>query len=201
MNLSSYILVFDLGNVLIDLNFKRFVEGASRISGIDPKKIYRRYIMGERKREYERGQILSEEFIGEMAEWLSWPSGKNELLQNLWCDVFDPVDEAESHIDLLSRNSNLWLLSDTNDLHWQYLLRQFPILQNFLKFFLSYQRGLLKTDAGAFEDLVDEAEGRSDRILFFDDLPENIVAAKIAGLNAHKFITWGDVENIVQKIY
>ena len=195
---SKSLLVFDLGNVVLDLNFELFVEGAAKLSTRSVQDISSRYIKGELKQQFERGRTTSDNFLKEMAKWLVWPKSEYDQLKNLWCDIFIRVPEAESSINRFSERYELWLLSDTNELHWQHLVSRFPILQEFSKYFLSYQRGLLKSDPGAFNDLIKEARFFGEQILFFDDLPENIAAAKKAGIDAHQFFNWQSVNQIVQ---
>jgi len=197
---TTALLVFDLGNVLLDLDFERFVVGAARESGRDATSIRDRYIAGERKRELERGRTTGERFLDEMADWLAWPPGGRERLRHLWCDVFDPVPAAESLIPRLAQRHRLWLLSDTNDLHWTYLEREFPLLRQFARSFLSFQRGVLKSDPGAFAALLAEAGCAGERILFFDDLADNVAAARRAGLNAQVFTSWQDAARTLQDL-
>jgi len=196
---STPLLIFDLGNVLLDLAFGRFVQSAALISSRDARDIRERYIDGAPKGELERGHLSGAEFLREMAEWLGWPFGEIDSLETIWCDVFDRVPEAEIQIERFAHHHHLWLLSDTNELHWRYLKKQFAILKPFARYLLSYQNGVLKSDPGAFDDLVEAAGRPGDRILFFDDIPQNVEAARQAGLNAHLFVTWPQVERTVRE--
>lgn len=181
-------LLLDLGNVLVSLDFERFVQGAALRSPRSPDAIRERYIRGEPKRRYERGEVGSDVFFDEMAGWLSWPDDAWGDLRRTWCDIFAPVAGAEAALQTLADRWQPWLLSDTNPAHLDWCRRRWPWLAACRRFFVSHEQGRLKADPGGF-DAVREALGGAGAV-FYDDLPQNVAAAQVAGFDGRLFTTW-----------
>jgi putative hydrolase of the HAD superfamily len=55
----------------------------------------------------------------------------------------------------------------------------------FDRVFLSYEMGLKKPDKRIYEKVVEEIGAKPEQCLFFDDLEENLNAAKEVGLKTH----------------
>lgn len=83
----------------------------------------------------------------------------------------------------------LFLLSNTNDIHWQFCVNElFPyqggtIADCFEQVFLSYQMHLAKPDVEIFKEVLRLAELNPDETLFVDDSPVNIESAEQAGMH------------------
>lgn len=71
-------------------------------------------------------------------------------------------------------------LSNTNDAHWA-LLEPLPALQALHHRFASHLWGLAKPNVGIYRRFESELGVRGDEILFFDDMPENVDAARSLG--------------------
>ena len=186
-------IIFDLGNVLLGLEFERFVRRAVEQSKRSGKELRSRYVLGESKRRFERGQIRENEFFDEMANWLDWPEQDLDRLAWYWNDVFDDVPGAAECIEQLTVTRPLWLMSDTNETHWRYVTDKWSFIEHFDRHFTSYTRGRLKSDTKAFEAVIEALSVPPSNVLFFDDIPEYVANARDAGLNAHVFVNWADV--------
>jgi glucose-1-phosphatase len=183
-------LVLDLGNVLVTLDFERFVQGAAVRSPRPADVIRDRYILGEPKRRYERGGISCAEFFTEMATWLDWPSGGEASLREVWCDIFAAVPGAERAVSSLVGDWELWLLSDTNPSHLAWCLARWPWLGSFSRRFVSHEQGRLKAEPGGFAAIVASADAGERPPIFYDDLPHNVEAARRAGIDGRLFESW-----------
>lgn len=79
----------------------------------------------------------------------------------------------------------LYAFSNTNRPHVTHFSTAYAdILAHFKTVFLSSTIGLRKPDAAAFEHVVKEIGVPAERIVFFDDLAENIDGARASGLKA-----------------
>jgi HAD superfamily hydrolase (TIGR01509 family) len=88
----------------------------------------------------------------------------------------------------------LYAFSNTNNAHVQY----FPVayaglLGHFREMFLSSSIGLRKPDAAAYDHVVTAIGVPASRIVFFDDLAENVEGARRCGLTAVHVTSPGDV--------
>jgi putative hydrolase of the HAD superfamily len=79
----------------------------------------------------------------------------------------------------------LYAFSNTNGSHVAHFSRVYaPLLGHFREMFLSSTIGLRKPDAAAYDHVVKAIGVPASRIVFFDDLAENIEGARGRGLIA-----------------
>ena len=57
----------------------------------------------------------------------------------------------------------------------------------------------MKPDPAFYDALLKQSSVPADRILFVDDLPVNIEAAKYAGMHGHRFTTRSNLESELTK--
>jgi len=76
------------------------------------------------------------------------------------------------------------VLSNINELHWQYVAADEGFTRRIEKFFLSYQIGMIKPDPETFTYVTRILGCQPKEILFIDDNPVNISAGLNAGFNA-----------------
>lgn len=189
---NNRLYLLDLGNVLLKLDFERFVARAAERGGRSRDEIRERYILGESKSRFERGQCTADEFIEEMRAYLGWPKTISSLehLREIWCDIFDEMEGAQKAIEQLKELGRVWVLSDTDPLHIQWVAQRFPWALDVERVLTSYARGKLKREAGVFEAIVREVALPAEQILFLDDLQKNLDAAHKASISTHLFTTW-----------
>jgi len=107
---------------------------------------------------------------------------------DLWCDLFDPMEGMEELIQHLGARFPLFLLSNTNALHFAYLKERFRlILQPFQAFVLSYRVGSRKPEPAIYQSLIRQAGRPPQEILFLDDKVSFVEAARGQGLTAWQF--------------
>ena len=79
----------------------------------------------------------------------------------------------------------LYAFTNSNREHEQYWSKQFSgILTNFKEIYVSSTIGLRKPEAEAYDYVVRAIGVSADRIVFFDDVLENIEGARARGLQA-----------------
>jgi len=76
-------------------------------------------------------------------------------------------------------------LSNTNHDHWEQMLAgEFPALRSLRHRHASHVLGLRKPDGAIYEAFERATSRTPDRIVFFDDLEENVFAARARGWRA-----------------
>ncbi|MCC6476984.1 HAD-IA family hydrolase [bacterium] len=189
------LFLVDLGNVLLKLDFDRFCEGAAERGTRTAQEIRAQYIHGDAKKELERGRCTADTFLEEMREWLHWPKTANarDHLRALWCDIFDEMPGAQEGLEELKSMGQVWIVSDTDPLHHDWFRSNFPYVTDVDRLWFSYEIGHLKAEPGVFERIVEQAARPAEEILFLDDIPRNIEAAKKVGLSTHLFTNWEEL--------
>jgi FMN phosphatase YigB (HAD superfamily) len=76
------------------------------------------------------------------------------------------------------------VFSNTNALHWNDHLMEWPLVRLFETRFLSFEIGSLKPDRQAFDHLAGAIGPSPNRVLFLDDNIANIDGALASGFSA-----------------
>ena len=180
-------ITFDLGNVLIRVDHLRFCRRLAALTGLRPQEVYAQVFESSLEPGYDTGRITSREFYQRVTAHfgvtLPYPS-----FCDLWCDLFDPMDGMEELVQHLAARFPLFLLSNTNALHFAYIQERFaPILRPFRAFVLSYQVRSRKPEPAIYQALIRQAGRPPEEILFLDDKASFVEAARDQGLTAWQF--------------
>lgn len=178
--------IFDLGNVIVDIDFKRVLSVWSNISGTPLAVLSERFTLGEVFQQHERGEISDEDFAGtlcnEMGIALSF-----EQFATGWQAVF--VALRPEVIDIMQRLRaevhRVVVLSNTNRLHCNYWTQHYPEVATAADhLYLSQDLGMRKPDANIYQHVLNAENAAARNAVFFDDHPANVAAAQALGINA-----------------
>lgn len=88
-------------------------------------------------------------------------------------------------------------LSNTSALHWERMAAM-GLDAGFTRTYLSYQTGHLKPAPDAFHSALRDMGLVPSEVLFFDDLPDNVRAARELGIDGHLALGPYDVRERLQ---
>ncbi len=181
------VMVLDVGNVLVGLDFARSRQRLYHLFP-DEKKLARmqRWLRSVED-PYGLGQITTEDFVQGAVRELGI---EREQFIDLWNDIFIERDYMLPFVrELRAQGYILAICSNTNELHMQYLQQRNPCFAEAQHLIFSYEVGALKPDPAIYR-AVEEATGQpAAEHLFLDDLPENVAGARAAGWDAICFET------------
>ena len=187
---SGRVVLLDLGGVLVEN------AGEQGLSALLPyelsrQKIWARWLASDAVRRFEGGQISPEEFAARFIEEWRLEVGPAAFIESFVTWPRGLFDGAAVLVRNLRAQHRVACLSNTNVLHWA----RFPELaQMFDASFASHLTGFLKPDSEAFEHVLRELDVGADSVWFFDDLLQNVEAARRAGIRALQVRTFADVE-------
>ncbi len=174
-------IVFDLGNVLVRVDF-----GKSRklliAAGVDEKSLDRFFSLKTRKA-YESGKISTPEFLRMAYNGLAKKVSKAKL-KILFSDMFVEIPEMKKFLKHLhnKKKYRLFLLSNTNPLHFNYIKVNFPYINLVNTFILSYKLGFTKPDRRIYKTVIEKYELIPGETLFIDDMEINCRTAEKFGI-------------------
>ena len=177
-------VIFDLGNVLIHVDPLPGIRSlSSQISGKSENEILHWFSESGPAEKYELGLLDDTAFYRESIHYFT---GHFSFAQfsNAWNDIFSPNPPM---IDLLSRLAGripLYLLSNTNQMHIDYLTRHYSFFNLFQKAYYSHEIHLRKPDEAIFSHVIQDLGLEARRSLFIDDKLENVRAAATCGFYA-----------------
>ncbi len=111
-----------------------------------------------------------------------------EKFSDIWNDIFTPMDDVIELVKSLSTKHEIALLSNTNELHFDYLYEKYSdFFKSFKKMHLSYLMNLRKPDIDIYKEVMKYHNIEPENMFFTDDNQENIDAAKKTGIKAYTF--------------
>ena len=189
MNLPYELIIFDLGNVLLDYDHRITCRKLSNFS--KPRypagKMYH-FLFNNHSlsRQYDQGKITTEEFFKTLVDKFSLKITFKEFTP-IWNDIFRENKAVSQLVRNLKRRYRIYLISNTNEMHLKYLAQKFNILSEFDRIFASYALGLGKPNRLIFELALKDAQVKPGKAIFIDDIPEHITTASALGLKAIQF--------------
>ena len=136
---------------------------------------------------YETGEISTERFFSDVVKRFDLEM-TIEQFSAMWNGIFSEDQKVCGLIKRLkSKGYPLFLLSNTNELHFDYVLGSFPIVAEFDELILSYKLGTRKPLRSIYEEIFKRAHVQPSEVLFIDDMEENVAAAAEMGIRTHHF--------------
>jgi putative hydrolase of the HAD superfamily len=181
------VILFDLGKVLIDFDHNIAVRRIQHLTRLDQKSIYNLFFDSGITDKFEKGNISSLDFFQEVKQILGISISYEDFIP-VWNEIFSPHPHSLEIIDSLKNNYRLYLVSNINQMHLEYLQRQFSEYFNYFSYiFLSYEMGLRKPDLRIYERIIDYIKLPAKNIIYTDDRLELIEAAQKLGIDAFVF--------------
>lgn len=203
------IVVFDLGGVVVRI-CRSIAEAAARVNlPVDPVLAQPEYIAQRRAlhRDYERGLLTCDQFFERIAATTRgmYTPAQFRAIHEAW--IIEEYAGVGDLIDDLHRaDMPTGALSNTNAAHWAQMSSTdkrtaiFGAPARLRHRHASHLLGLAKPDAAIYHAFAQHTGFAPNRIVFFDDLADNIQAAQAAGWNAHQIDHAGDTAQQMRTI-
>jgi HAD superfamily hydrolase (TIGR01509 family) len=191
---SIEVILYDLGNVILPFNHYQIAEKLCRFCQKkelgDPQRIFS-YLFDLQKgiiNDFDVGKVSPQEFFQTIKEHLDLSISFDEFIP-LWNDIF--VEDQEVSQIILSQKGKwrLGLLSNTDLLHFNYILSKFSMMRVFDKWILSYEVGFKKPAVEIFKIAIAWASVEPQKILFIDDTKKHVEVAISLGMQGIHFVS------------
>ena len=181
-------ILLDLGNVIVGLDFERGYRAIAARCAFSVAEIPERIRAAALAAPYEVGEISSEEFHRRFCDALEMRGVNFADFGPLWNEMFAPTPLLSSELlESLRARYRLLLVSNTNDLHFRWIRRRYPLLKHFHEYVLSYEVGSMKPSPGIFQEAIRRAGCRPEECFFTDDVEANVEGARRLGIDAVLF--------------
>jgi putative hydrolase of the HAD superfamily len=184
-------IVFDLGGVIIELDFSKFFKEVIEVSPINKPNAFLLLEFWRQSDVYHQGKISNEEFYHLACEILQTCAQSQEEFFKSFNSVLDHLNE--DIIRLIKRlrdmeKYKLILLSNINSSHWNFLLeKNWKFINYFDDSVLSHQVHLTKPDPKIFSLTLYKADCKPEEMLYIDDGLNNVLAARELLINSIRF--------------
>ncbi len=174
-------ILFDIGGVLLHIDFHKVAENLRQFSKNDVE-IISEVLVGEEKNQFESGAIDERQFYQNIAQRVE-AEMSYERFCDMWCDIFSENTAMSSLVHILEQTHNLIIASNTNPMHYNYIIERYPFIRNIRQKALSYEMRLLKPDPRFFLHVLKKFRLIPAETLLIDDLVSNIEAAQKIGIS------------------
>jgi glucose-1-phosphatase len=186
MNKKYGFIVFDLGNTLIRFDHTISAKKFANLFRLDSKRIYDLFFDSPITRDFETGLISPREFYSRASALLNVKMPYKDFV-DIWNDIFwEDVEMCKLACEL-KKSYKLFLLSNINRLHFEYIRKKFDIINIFDELILSFAVGAIKPDRIIYDDVIRRAGGERERLLYIDDREDLISESTRLGIDSIRF--------------
>lgn len=179
-------IIFDLGNVLLNYNARRAALRFAKECKVPLVRIWKYFFISPVEKAYTRGEISSYQFYQYAKEGLGLDISYVKF-RHFWNDIFWENNGMEPLLKQLKRRYLLYLISNTNKMHFDYIKKNFSILRYFRKSFPSHEVGHRKPSPEIYHHVLKHIGLRPEETVFVDDTPEFVQGARKVGMHAIRF--------------
>lgn len=185
-------IIFDLGNVVIDIHYNRTLDAFRKLGFNDFEKAYSLFKQSDLFTLLETGRIPGDEFCSSLRQ-NGITNCSNGEIKDAWSMMLGELT-AENYelLKSLRKNYNTYLLSNTNEIHIDFFTKgvvkvfgRNVLPEMFNKIYYSHQVQLRKPNPEIYEYVLKDAALEPRETIFIDDLLENIKAAEKTGILAY----------------
>lgn len=197
-------VVFDLGGVLINLDFDNCLNAFRKAGFQDIEKQACQFRGKGFFSQCELGEISPEEFRKAIRKEVSEALSDHEI-DDMWNLML--LDIPREKLDLLLKlreHYMVYLLSNTNRIHWDYACEQmfcyrgFRVNDFFEDIFLSFEMHKAKPEKDIYEQMMKEANILPEETFFIDDSAINCQAAISLGIQSYHYHIGEDLSSLFE---
>jgi len=180
------VIVLDAGKVLVDFDSNVVLDELSKRSGreidlpspLDLDRLFFPVIVG-RQSLSDTLKVLNTA-LGLSLDLQEW--------RGLWCRIFTgEVPGMRKALTELKSEFRLVGLSNTDEVHWTFLLQNYPIFELLDGWVVSYTEGVAKPDPAIYGAVVDRYCNGQSPAFYTDDIKQYVEAARRLGWEAEVF--------------
>ncbi len=182
-------IIFDFGGVIYDIDFQRSMLEFHKLGLGNFDQLYSKAIQDKLFDKLETAELSNQEFRNELKKSFPENVGDNQI-DAAWNALL--IGFVKERLDLLNQvkdTYNIYLLSNTNNIHYQVFLKEFQDMTGhasfndlFVKAYFSFEIHCRKPDLAPYEFVISDAKLNPAETLFIDDSYQNIAPAKEVGL-------------------
>ncbi len=189
MNTNIKALIFDLGNIVININMRNFYKKILPVSENKEIKIYKD--LWEPIENLDKGLFSKEEFYQEAKKRFLFQDISVQTFFNMFNNIFDSLNyKLLDFIKKLRQEKRykVFALSNTNSLHVEFLVANIiDFREHFDQVFYSYELGLIKPNPKIFLHVLEHINYKPSECIFIDDNRKNVKVARQIGMIGFQF--------------
>ena len=151
---------------------------------------------------HETGKLPPQEFFQALQHALTLnPTLSFQRFSQLWADIFWENSPLLTLAETLHAHYTIGLLSNTGEIHWNWLLNRFPIFRQFDLRVLSFQVGYMKPAPEIFREAIRQARTQPQDCVYLDDIPAYVEASCQLGIHGIHYQSPEQVHLALKKLH
>lgn len=174
------LIVFDLGNILVQLGESPFPKEWNMEGTKDSKA----WLYDECALKFEKGELSAKLLAEQLITQHNLQQSTDEVISHFAKWIKGLYPSVLETMEQLKGKYKLAILSNTNEIHWPVMMKEFGLEGKFDYYFASFQMKKAKPDIEIYNELIEKTGFKPENILFFDDNLVNIENASKTKINA-----------------
>lgn len=191
-------ILFDLGNVVFELNQKQVFSFFSDY--LKKPEIQKDYspLPHNLYESFEKGLVHYTVIRAHLERRWQGTISNEKFIEGFNLEIGKPFSFVYNFISDYRQKIPMYVLSNTNEIHINHIYKIYPeLMQNFTRVFTSFDLHMRKPDLEIYRKVIDETNYSPNEILFLDDRKENIDTAHSLNMQS---IWISDVERLENTI-
>lgn len=184
-NHSICVVLFDLGNVLVDLGDVSEMHAMLNTQG-EESGVWLRWLQSPTVTAFDSGKISFDDFAERLLEEVGSDIDKEVFKSTFKAWPRGLFAGALALVDSVKPEYHRAILSNTNAAHWPRLMGEMGLAGKFHSYYASHMVGLVKPEKGIYQHVIQQLQVSPERILFIDDNQINVDTAISLGMQAHR---------------
>ena len=193
-------LIFDIGNVLADFDWRGYLDGW-KLSEEEDGIVERALFLSPMWKEVDRGSLPDEELLEIICREAA---GHEDLVRRVYAGAGMSVRENSYAAGLLKqlkeKGYRIYILSNYGKTFYEQLRPSFRFLEYTDGQVVSYQEKYVKPEPEIYETLLSRYGICPEETVFFDDLPANLEAAKEFGIHPVQVTGYGSIGDGLSRV-
>lgn len=182
-------ILFDLGNVIVKIDTKPLEEKWAHQGKKTRQEVVDYFLDSDNMNRYMEGKLSSSHFYSKTKRFFNLDIGFNDFY-DLWNSVIFPYPQMErliKDIKNVYQDIRLILISNTNEKHYEFIRKNYKILELLDGYAVSHEIGIQKPHPKIYNKALRLAGTLPKNTFYADDRPDLIDAARVLGIRAFQF--------------
>ena len=185
-------IIFDFGGFIINIDPQKTIQALRSLKLYQPEKIFSNPNSSSMLNKLEIGAISDNEFIMYIKQFCSPDTSSLDIIRAWNAMLLDIPQPRIKMLQLLKKEYKIFLLSNTNHIHYLSYVVDFEKSTHGIKFneffdkaYFSFEIKMRKPNIEIYNHVINEQQLNPKETLFIDDSLENIETAKMLNLKTH----------------
>ena len=181
-------IIFDLGQVIININFEKSLEYWALKSNLSKGDLVNKFQFDSAYEKHERNEITGQDYFSHLSQTLGLKLTYKEFVEGWNAMIGTIIPETMSFIERYQNKLSFFVLTNSNVIHREVWSKMYKNeLSKIDQVFCSSQIQTRKPEATSYQKVLKEAGFLPQETIFVDDREDNIEGAQNLGITGLLF--------------